>query len=68
MVSYRQFEHVVETSFDTTASLFSHENVDFIELGTTIQQFFQENFSHETGTASDEDILVYVEDFIFGLW
>lgn len=67
MVAYRQFEHVVESTFNIAASLGSHENIDFVEIRATIQQFLQENFTHETRSASNKYGFAYVEGLSFGL-
>jgi len=61
MVPYRQLKHLVDSSFDIAASLASHENIDFIKIGTAIQQFLQENFTHEAGSTGNKDSLVFEE-------
>jgi len=67
IVPYRQLEHLVEPSFDTATFFASHENIDFVEIGTAIQQFLQENFTHKTGNTGNKDDLVYEEGYNFGL-
>lgn len=66
IMSYRQFEYIFEPTVETATSLSSHKDVDFVEIRTAIQQFFQENLAHETRSTSDEEGLVFIERLNIG--